>query len=230
MTLLEEKPIKKCEELKIYDLEMNPAYPFQATRKEAHRLGMWHKHFDCWITRRDIDDDYVIFQLRSDKKSSFKNCLEVTASGHIAAEEDVKDGIREVQEELGITIEYNKLRFLGIFRNIMNVKETDKKEREFCYTYAAESECQLEDFNLQQEEVAGVYEAKISDALKFFGGDLEKMVMRGRIKGENGYNDDEKIIYHNALETAFVPYFGNYYLRVMITLDRFLKGEKYLAI
>ncbi|OPZ79083.1 MAG: isopentenyl-diphosphate delta-isomerase [Alphaproteobacteria bacterium ADurb.Bin438] len=221
---------KKMEKVKVYDINMKPTEPYIATRKEVHKYGFWHKHFDCWIVRRDIDDDYVMFQLRSDRKSAFKNMLEVSASGHIESHEEVKDGVRELKEELGIDVDFKHLRFLGVFRNIMDIEENGKKEREFCHTYAYECPEQIEDYNLQREEVTGMYEMKISEAIKFFAGDLEKIQIRGYVKGYHKYEEDIKVIYQKDIKTTFVPYFGNYYLRVVLSLKRFLDGEKYIAL
>src|SRR5574341_1276798 len=86
------------------------------TRWEAHRDGDWHRTFHCWIVYRDAAtrQDYMVAQRRGPDKHFFPNLLDITAGGHYAAGETVRDGLREVHEELGIEVDFERLIPLGV--------------------------------------------------------------------------------------------------------------------
>src|SRR4051794_1911294 len=86
----------------------------KAPRAEVHAKGLWHQTFHCWIVRAAHDGQYVLFQRRGPTKKVFPNTLDITAAGHLQSGETVEDGIREVNEELGISARYGDLIPLGI--------------------------------------------------------------------------------------------------------------------
>ena len=74
-------------------------------KSEAHRLGLWHRCFHCWICGSDPGGSYLLLQRRAATKDTWPGYLDVTAAGHLAAGEETLDGLREVEEELGLRIE-----------------------------------------------------------------------------------------------------------------------------
>lgn len=90
------------ERLKIFDEDR-----FQigiATRDEVHRFGFWHETFHCWFVSEEAGTYYIYLQLRSATKKDYPNLLDITAAGHLLADETVQDGIREIKEEIGIDL------------------------------------------------------------------------------------------------------------------------------
>lgn len=85
-----------------------------ATREEVHKKGYWHETFHCWFISREKGVDYLFFQLRSKEKKDYPNLLDIAAAGHILAHETVKDGIKEVNEEIGIDVTWDELISLGV--------------------------------------------------------------------------------------------------------------------
>ncbi|WP_233522994.1 NUDIX domain-containing protein [Peribacillus saganii] len=59
----------------------------------------------------------MYFQLRSEEKKDFPSLFDISAAGHILANETVEDGIREVKEELGIDISMNDLEYVGVIKD-----------------------------------------------------------------------------------------------------------------
>src|SRR5215211_1788818 len=71
-------------------------------KSEAHRLGLWHRCFHCWICGSEPGGSYLLLQRRAATKDTWPGYLDVTAAGHLAAGEGTLDGLREVEEELGL--------------------------------------------------------------------------------------------------------------------------------
>ncbi len=71
------------------------------TREKVHQDGDLHGSVRIWLIR----DDLVLLQKRVLNKDSFPGCYDVASSGHIDAGEDAMTAaIREVQEEINLTI------------------------------------------------------------------------------------------------------------------------------
>ena len=90
------------EKIDILDRSGNPTGEV-AWKSEAHRRGLWHRCFHCWISGEDEKGPYLLVQRRAKEKDVFPGCLDVTAAGHIRSGEGViEGGLRELEEELGI--------------------------------------------------------------------------------------------------------------------------------
>jgi isopentenyldiphosphate isomerase len=99
--------------LDIYDDQMR--HIGTKERGAVHRDGDWHKVFQCWVVYRDADGrDYLVVQRRGPDKDIYPNYLDISAAGHYQAGETIRDGIREVQEELGIQVSFDDLIPLGV--------------------------------------------------------------------------------------------------------------------
>src|SRR4051812_19760190 len=81
-------------------------------RGDVHRDGDWHLAFHLWV----VSPDGVLFQRRAAGKSSWPGYLDCSAAGHLLAGETIRDGVREVQEELGVAYAFDDLTPLGVHR------------------------------------------------------------------------------------------------------------------
>ncbi|MFS0639258.1 NUDIX domain-containing protein, partial [Mesobacillus foraminis] len=140
------------EQLKIFDEYRNQMGV--ATREEVHRLGYWHEAFHCWFISKEQGIDYIYLQLRSKNKKDYPNLLDITAAGHLLANETVQDGIREIKEEIGVDISFHELIPLGIID--YSVKRDDFIDKETANVFLYKSQKSFDDFTLQEEEVAGI--------------------------------------------------------------------------
>ena len=91
------------EMIDIYDSEMNLLGV--AMKSQAHKEGLWHKAFHCWIIS---EDGNIWLQLRGADKQLYPNLLDISCAGHIQVGESVKlGGLRELEEELGLQLKEN---------------------------------------------------------------------------------------------------------------------------
>ncbi|WP_404353863.1 NUDIX domain-containing protein [Exiguobacterium aurantiacum] len=124
------------------------------SRADVHRDGDWHETFHCWM----MDHDRLLLQLRSDTKADFPALFDITAAGHLTAGETVRDGVREIQEELGLELTLDQLTPLGVFEDVI---ETDTfLDREFAHTYVYAYDGEA--FMLDETEVADVVSVEIT--------------------------------------------------------------------
>lgn len=81
-------------------------------RDAVHRDGDWHRAFHLWVVR----GDGILLQRRALHKESWPGLLDATAAGHLVTGETMQDGMREVEEELGVTYAFAQLTSLGVHR------------------------------------------------------------------------------------------------------------------
>ncbi|HJQ30228.1 MAG TPA: NUDIX domain-containing protein [Rubrobacter sp.] len=137
------------------------------SKGEAHRLGLWHRCFHCWICGSDSAGSYLLFQRRAATKDTWPGYLDVTAAGHLAAGEKTIDGLREVEEELGLRVEPERLVPLGTRRVEQEI--LGGRDREFHEVFLLSDDTLPEDLRLQKEEVEAVYRLDLDDVEALYG-------------------------------------------------------------
>jgi isopentenyldiphosphate isomerase len=197
----------QTEKLKIFDEEKNPIGV--ATREEVHRLGYWHETFHCWFVQKAEDTDYLYLQLRSKTKRDYPNLLDITAAGHLLADETVQDGVREIKEEVGIDVSFEELLPLG--RIEYCVITDDFIDKELAHTYLYIYEKTFEDFTLQ-DEVAGVVKVALNDFVDLWFGERETVKISGF---EMAKNSDKTFFEKYVGREQFVPHEINFYKTVI---------------
>lgn len=125
-----------------------------AWKSEAHRLGLWHRCFHCWIFGTDSEGPYLLLQRRAAAKSTWPGYLDVTVAGHLAVGEESLDGLREIEEELGLRVGPDRLIPLGTRRVEQEIPAG--RDREFHDVYLLRDATPPRDLRLQREEVASV--------------------------------------------------------------------------
>jgi len=204
--------------LDIYD--ENQVHVGIKERSEVHRDGNWHKVFHCWVIYRGTDDiDYLVMQMRGPDKDTFPNLLDVTAAGHYQADEDIRDGIREIQEELGITVDFDDLVPLG--QHIGVAHYGDLIDRQFCDVFLLVHYDDIRNYHYQKEELAGLVVFSITDGLKLLNEEVQHIPAHAA-----GLDQDELRL---SLDD-FVPREGDYIDRVLLLAIRCLNGERNLKL
>lgn len=139
--------------------EMIGTYP----RDEVHEKGMWHNTIHCWLYDNDGN---AYFQVRSDA-----NKLYTTASGHVQAGETLKEAFgREVSEEIGIDVLYEKAELLNVVTWKMDKEKNGKliKDRAFANVYLLKLDNTNLKFDFSDHEVCGIAIINANETLEMF--------------------------------------------------------------
>lgn len=135
-----------------------------AWKSEAHRRGLPHRCFHCWIAGRDdAGEHYLLVQRRAATKDTWPGRLDVTAAGHIAAgEEPLEGGLRELEEELGLRVEPQRLVPLG--SRWVDLEIPQGRDRELHDVFLLVDHTPPERLRLQEEEVGSVLRLRLEGA------------------------------------------------------------------
>ncbi len=207
-----------AEALDIYDEQMN--HIGVKERSAVHRDGDWHRVFHCWIAYRDsAGKDFMVMQRRGPNQETYPNFLDITAAGHYQAGETIEDGIREVEEELGIHVRFDALIPLGIRIGVGRYK--DIIDHQFEHVFLLIHDEDIADYQYLKSEVAGLVALPVDEALELFAG--ERGELQARAVGF--YEGDLTLTLSD-----FITNIDRYTYRMLILAKRALNGEKYLAI
>ena len=138
-----------------------------AWKSVAHREGLWHRCFHCWIV--NPDGPFLLFQRRASVKDIWPGYLDVTAAGHLAAGEKPLDGRREIEEELGLRVDPESLIPLGTRRIEQEI--TNGHDHEFHEVFVLLDSTPLSELRLQPEEVDAVLRIHLESVERLRTGD-----------------------------------------------------------
>lgn len=201
---METEVITRCDE------DGNPLG--RTTREEIHKHGYWHQTFHCWFVSHHEGKDWIHLQLRSGAKKDFPNLLDITAAGHLLADETVEDGVREVEEELGIPVKFEDLLPLGVIKD--RIYLGDFIDNELCQVFLYRLKNHDVAYNLQKEEVAGMVRVDFQEFYKFCLGELNMMQIEGYEVTLDGH---KKLLEKSIRKQDIVPH-GEGYLKMVAAL------------
>lgn len=169
-------------------------------RVRAHARGYRHRTAHVWLIRNADTSPQILLQKRSDDKDSFPGCYDISSAGHIpAGVEFLPSAVRELKEELGISVQAKQLLFCG--------QCYDRYEREFygerfiddqvsnVYLLLCPPDWTEDSFTLQKEEVSGVRWMDFEECRQAVGSDAirhcirlnELEMIREKLRELNGY-------------------------------------------
>ena len=184
-------------------------------KSEAHRQGIWHRCFHCWVTGTDdAGEPYLLVQRRAAAKSTWPGRLDVTAAGHLAAGEKPLDGLRELEEELGLSPDPERLVPLGTRRIQQDIPQGC--DREFHDVFLLNDGTPAKELNLQEEEVESVFSLALKDVERLGTGeavDVREWSKTGEVFNEISIED-------------FVPNEDDYLAKIARAARRLHAGEK----
>lgn len=183
-----------------------------ALKSEAHRRGLYHRCFHCWIS--DPEKGLLFVQRRAQQKDTWPGRLDTTAAGHLAAGESALDGLRELEEELGLKPEPERLVRLGTRRVEQDIPAGT--DREFHDVFLLLQSLSPDMVNLQREEVGALLGLRLSDVERLHAGETveaERWSADGALGG-TGVTLEE-----------FVPNEDRYALTVARAVAAHLSGE-----
>ena len=118
-------------------------------RSAVHNQGLWHQTFHCWIAGERSGYRFVVLQLRSTSKKNYPNMLDITAAGHLETGENPLDGVRELKEELGVSIDTSNLKILGIKHDIAD-EPNGVHNREFAHVFLLRDDRKLDAYTFKK--------------------------------------------------------------------------------
>jgi isopentenyldiphosphate isomerase len=90
-------------------------------KSEVHAKGLFHPTIHVWFYTLKGD---LLFQKRAFSKNTFPGLWDVSVAGHISAGEKIIDSaIREVKEEIGLTVSESDLKKVGVHKCIQKHNE-----------------------------------------------------------------------------------------------------------
>jgi 8-oxo-dGTP pyrophosphatase MutT (NUDIX family) len=194
-------------------------------RAAAHRQGLWHQTFHCWIVGEDRDGAFVLLQLRSPTKETNPGMLDITAAGHLEAGETPFEGLRELEEELGVQARPEQLVSLGIKHDVAD-DAGGLRNREFAHVFLLRDDRDLGDYRLAEDEVAGLVKMRVPDGLALFsGGRSSVSCVAVRVDGAEATTFDLDV-----KATDLVARVDPYYYKIFIMAELFLEGRVHLSI
>ncbi|MFS0821245.1 NUDIX hydrolase [Bacillus sp. 1P02SD] len=203
------------ERIKIFDDQKNLIGV--ASRSDVHRIGYWHEVFHCWFIHNEEGIDYIYLQLRSKNKKDYPYLLDITAAGHLLADETVEDGVREINEELGIDVAFEELIKLGVLD--YSVVREDFIDKELANVFLYKSKNTLDDFTLQVEEVSGIVKAKFIDFSQLWLGVKDEIEISGFEIMDDG---KKKKINEKVNRDRFVPHQVSFYKEVIQKIQEYV--------
>ena len=156
----------------IYD-ENNKSLRLTKMKSEAHKKGLWHRASHIWIYNSKGE---MLLQLRAKDKETYPNKWDISAAGHAGAgETPIITALREVKEELDLSIKEKDLEFIrardsfSIYGGITN--------REHQSVYLMRFEGNIGDLHAQKEEIQEIKFFKLDWLEKDIAAHPEKYVL-----------------------------------------------------
>jgi isopentenyldiphosphate isomerase len=122
-------------------------------RSVAHSQGLWHRTVHVWVRNRSKE---LLFQQRSQSKETFPGQWDISAAGHISAGDASREAaVREMKEELGVSIDDAALRFLFTIRHSYLSPDSSFKDNEISDVYLCTTPVEDDELTLDPKEVMG---------------------------------------------------------------------------
>lgn len=139
-------------------------------KSEAHRLGLWHRCFHCWVVWVDESGGaHLLAQRRAFGKDTWPGWIDVSVAGHLGAGEEPLDGRREIEEEIGLSVSPERLVPLGVRRVEHEIPQG--LDREFHDVFLLFDGTPPERLPRQKEEVDALVSIILDDAERMACGD-----------------------------------------------------------
>jgi isopentenyldiphosphate isomerase len=123
-------------------------------KPDVHRDGDLHRSVHVWII---TPDGSILVQLRAAVKENNPGLWDVSCAGHISAGESAIDAaIREAEEELGIALEADELRYIASLREHSVLNGGTYIDNEIHEIFIVRRDIDLSSLRLQPEEVDDV--------------------------------------------------------------------------
>ncbi len=133
-----------------------------APRSEVHDGGHWHQVFHCLVIRPGSPAG-IVLQRRHRSKAAFPGLLDLSATGHLTAGETPLQGVRELNEELGIAATEADLHHVGV--RLLADDGGEGQNRERVHLYFMTDDRPLDRYDPEPTEVESLVEVAAADLL-----------------------------------------------------------------
>lgn len=134
----------------ILDSEGNPTGE-RCLKSIAHQFGYFHATIHVWLYTKD---EKILLQKRAPTKKVFPNLWDISVAGHIGSGEEIMQAaVREVQEEIGLSISEQDLIKIGIRKHQVS-HQNGIQDNEFHHVFISELKVSPDVLIIQKEEVA----------------------------------------------------------------------------
>jgi isopentenyldiphosphate isomerase len=185
-----------------------------ASRDEVHQVGYWHETFHCWV----MEGDMIYFQIRSSHKKDYPGLFDITAAGHLLTDESVEDGVREIQEEIGLQTSFDELIPLGVIKNAIILDSIT--DLEFSHVFLYQGQNVMNRCLLEEDEVSGL----VKTSFQSFHDLVHEKIDTIRV---DGFIIDPLGVRHNMEQhigiSDFVPHDRNYLLEVTERIQKIVR-------
>lgn len=136
-------------------------------KREVHEQGLWHGGAHLWIYNSKGE---VFLQHRDPNKEIYPDAWDISCAGHIDAGETPRQTlVREAQEELGLDLDDQKLKYIGV-TFVEDRMPPGWVHRVFDWTYITKMDFDLHQLKLEEGETTDAkwmslddFEADIND-------------------------------------------------------------------
>jgi len=166
-----------------------------ALKSEAHKNGWYHNTIHLWLFTSQGD---ILLQQRSHKKIIYPLLWDVSVAGHIdTGETFIEAALRETQEEIGLQLQPECLKKIGVRLHESSYGDGAIQDNEFHQVYIAELKVELNKLIPQETEV---------EALKLVS-----------------FTEFQELLEHSKTNSHFVATNKSYYLFVVNAIKDLLK-------
>lgn len=130
-------------------------------RDAAHAEGIPHAAIHLWIGAFTDGAWSLHFQKRASHKETFPDLLDATVGGHLRAGETWREGLRETEEEIGITVD--PARCVLVMRRPFEVRVGRIWDREWLYEYFYRDDRALSAYSFPDGEATALARVSFDD-------------------------------------------------------------------
>jgi isopentenyl-diphosphate delta-isomerase len=124
-----------------------------ASKYAIHKKGYYHNTVHVWFYQ---NSGHIVLAQRSATKLIYPLLWDVSVAGHVDAGEGIEDAaVREVNEELGISITLDSLSKISVTESFQNYGK-NLIDNEFHHTFISELRTDITQFKIDTNEVQAV--------------------------------------------------------------------------
>ena len=192
-------------------------------RAAVHRDGDWHRALHIWVAGRDeAGEPFLIFQRRSSAKDSWPDRFDTTVGGHFRAGETLRETLRETEEEIGLAVAEQTLLPLGTRVSI--TESPPLCDHELQEVFLLLDDRPLAAYRPHPVELSALARFRLRDLLSLFTREVSRIEGKAVVPGSAG------LFTISATSEDFIPSVDRYGLRIAITVQNVLRGDRYVAL